>query len=708
MTVINCRKILFLAMLFSSLHSTAQLSKLDSLKKNITTATTTSAGLQAILEFCEGWESFNPDTLYRYTLIARQSATDEHNSDAILLSDYYLAAYLFQKNKVDTALQAIDGVIARAKKTMEYNDTLVKFWLLRGNILQRTSHFDEVLRQDLSLITLAEQHHDTATLIRLYTGIGNVNMRLKKYDEASKWQYKALDLMQSDALKAQCSFVYTNLAIVYYHFSVLNDNKQMEDSIEMNLQKAIEYSRKGNSLTNLANCLSMYGNILAQYKKLEPAEAALTEALNIRKKIGDVFYEIADMISLSSFYENNNNIQKAIDINLQALQLAKENGNDFSSLTTIYSSLGEIYNNEGDYKKYSEVLTERIKLQDSLYKVNTAEAVAEMEAKYDLQKKQTTIMQQQYDLSKKNYFLFGSLLLLLIVAIFSFSLYRNIKQKQKANTLLQSQKLEIETTLADLKSAQAQLIQSEKMASLGEMSAGIAHEIQNPLNFVNNFSEVNSELIKEMKQEIDNGNIEEVKAIADNIDENEQKIIHHGKRADAIVKGMLQHSRGGSGEKEPTDINALADEYLNLSYHGLRAKDNSFNATIKTDFDESIGKVNIVPQDIGRVLLNLFNNAFYAVNEKAKQLPNDYEPTISVSTKKMDNKVTLTVKDNGRGIPQKVLDKIFQPFFTTKPTGQGTGLGLSLSYDIVKAHGGEINVKTKENEGSEFIIQLTV
>jgi signal transduction histidine kinase len=222
------------------------------------------------------------------------------------------------------------------------------------------------------------------------------------------------------------------------------------------------------------------------------------------------------------------------------------------------------------------------------------------------------------------------------------------------------------------------------MASLGELTAGIAHEIQNPLNFVNNFSEVNTELIAEMKAEIVKGNLEEIKLIANDIYENEQKINHHGKRADAIVKGMLQHSRSSTGHNEPTDINALADEYLRLSYHGLRAKDKDFNATMQTDFDKSIGKINLIPQDIGRVLLNLYNNAFYAVAEKKKQQPDGYEPTISVSTKRINNKIAIKVKDNGNGIPQKVLDKIFQPFFTTKSTGQGTGLGLSLSYDIIK------------------------
>ena len=268
------------------------------------------------------------------------------------------------------------------------------------------------------------------------------------------------------------------------------------------------------------------------------------------------------------------------------------------------------------------------------------------------------------------------------------------------------QTAELRNTLDNLKATQSQLIQSEKMASLGELTAGIAHEIQNPLNFVNNFSEVNKELVDELEQEAGKGNLDEVKAIAKDIKENEEKINHHGKRADAIVKNMLQHSRSSSGKKEPTDINALADEYLRLAYHGMRAKDKSFNAKMKTDFDPGVGKINIVPQDIGRVILNLINNAFYVVSEKQNHDLNGYQPTVSVSTKKINGKIEIKVADNGNGIPQKVLDKIFQPFFTTKPTGQGTGLGLSLSYDIVKAHGGEIEVNTKEGEGSEFIIQL--
>ena len=272
---------------------------------------------------------------------------------------------------------------------------------------------------------------------------------------------------------------------------------------------------------------------------------------------------------------------------------------------------------------------------------------------------------------------------------------------------LTQQKEELELALTELRTTQSQLIQSEKMASLGELTAGIAHEIQNPLNFVNNFSEVSKELLDEMEVEMDKGNTDEAKLIITDIKLNLEKINHHGKRADSIVKGMLMHSRTSSGQKEPTDVNALADEYLRLAYHGLRAKDKTFNAKLETDFDTTIGKINLIPQDIGRVILNLLTNAFYAVAEKKKQIGIGYDPTVSVSTKKAGAELEIKVTDNGNGIPQKIIDKIFQPFFTTKPSGQGTGLGLSLCYEIItKVHGGELLVETKEGEGTAFIIHL--
>ncbi|WP_295674463.1 ATP-binding protein [uncultured Mucilaginibacter sp.] len=268
---------------------------------------------------------------------------------------------------------------------------------------------------------------------------------------------------------------------------------------------------------------------------------------------------------------------------------------------------------------------------------------------------------------------------------------------------------ELHQSITELKSTQNQLIQSEKMASLGELTAGIAHEIQNPLNFVNNFSEVSTELTQELKEELRSGHTAEAIAIADDLEQNLDKINHHGKRAGAIVNGMLEHSRKSTGTKEPTDINALADEYFRLSYHGLRAKDKAFNAEMTTNLDGKLPKANIIPQDIGRVLLNLFNNAFYAVYQKQKTAAGDYKPVVTVTTSTGNNQVIIKVKDNGNGIPDETKDKIMQPFFTTKPTGEGTGLGLSLSYDIVvKVHGGTIDLDTKEGRYTEFTVTLPI
>ena len=383
--------------------------------------------------------------------------------------------------------------------------------------------------------------------------------------------------------------------------------------------------------------------------------------------------------------------------------------NDRLDVLRDYKLMAELYKEVGKGDKAAETYAIFVAKQDSLLADQNKYRSISFEAEQQMNDKELSIarLESQNRISSltKN-FLIGIAALFVLIAA---GLYNRFRVKKKANKVL-------EKTLTDLKSTQAQLIQSEKMASLGELTAGIAHEIQNPLNFVNNFSDLNTELIDELTDEAEKGNLEEVKAIAKDLRGNEQKINHHGKRADAIVKGMLQHSRTNSGAKEPTDINALADEYLRLAYHGLRAKDKSFNATMKTDFDQSIGKVDLISQDIGRVILNLITNAFYAVSEKAKSTSTGYEPTVIVRTQKLvppiggkgGQCIEISISDNGPGIPNHILDKIFQPFFTTKPTGQGTGLGLSLSYDIVKAHGGELKVETKEGEGSEFTIILPI
>jgi signal transduction histidine kinase len=378
------------------------------------------------------------------------------------------------------------------------------------------------------------------------------------------------------------------------------------------------------------------------------------------------------------------------------------------TLTTYYIDKKKL-DSALKYQQLTMTINDSLFGSEPLRKVQLL-AIDEQKRVYIAEQKQQEIEQKRNDY-QSNLRFYGLMAALVVFILFGIILYRNNKIQRIANVLLQRQKKETEDTLSDLRATQVQLIQSEKMASLGELTAGIAHEIQNPLNFVNNFSEVNKELLMELKDEMDEGNISDAKAIINDVIENEQKIIHHGKRADAIVKGMLQHSRTSSRQKEFTDINALADEYLRLAYHGLRAKDKSFNAKFETDFDDTIGKINIIPQEMGRLILNLINNAFYAVNEKQKHAstgsaPNGYEPTVTLSTAKQNGKVELKVKDNGNGIPQNMLDKIFQPFFTTKPTGQGTGLGLSLAYDIVKAHGGELKVESNEGVGSEFIVSL--
>ena len=416
------------------------------------------------------------------------------------------------------------------------------------------------------------------------------------------------------------------------------------------------------------------------------------------------FKDLADAyIGLARLYEKENNIDSSIYFANKGFIISQK----ASFKKWVYETgliLSRVYE-KNDARKALYYHKLAIAARDSMFNLQNITQSLNARFNEQLSKQQTQTEKMSYQNKMRTYILLGALTFFLLVAVI---LWRNNRQKQKAKT-------EIEIAYKDLKSAQAQLIQSEKMASLGELTAGIAHEIQNPLNFVNNFSDVNKELVDELQQELKAGKIDDAISIANDIKGNEEKINHHGKRADGIVKGMLQHSRSSSGIKEPTDINALCDEYLRLSYHGLRAKDKSFNAIpinigIETNFDPAVGKVNVIPQDIGRVILNLINNAFYAVAEKKKKRAHEkYEPTVTVTTRKSNGKIQISIKDNGNGIPDAVKEKIFQPFFTTKPTGQGTGLGLSLSYDIVtKGHGGELKVESIEGGGTELITILPI
>ena len=546
---------------------------------------------------------------------------------------------------------------------------------------------------------------------QVYRHTDNNNQQLFHFRESEKFALEVNDVELLTRINWLLGNLYNNL------------NKP--DSALVLEFRALDFNSQSNSKRNRARIYNTIGNIYLKKANYTLAKQSFYEVLKESKENYTPPLFARTCLSISRLFIQEGNKDSSLWYAKKGLEIFQLTG-ALSGLENAYTTHAAVYklrNNIDSAFKYQGLA---IAAKDSL---NNAGKITQFQnIGFDEQLRQKKLEDEKIQFQNKirTYALIGGIAFFMLTA---FLLFRNNRNRKKANTQLQKQKADLQTTLSDLKNTQAQLIQSEKMASLGELTAGIAHEIQNPLNFVNNFSEVNKELIAEMREEIKKGNYDEVNALAKDVEENEEKINHHGKRADAIVKGMLQHSQSSSGVKEPTDINALADEYLRLVYHGLRARDKSFNATMKTDFDEGIGNINIIPQDIGRVILNLITNAFYAVNEKnlsaVATLPTGqagptavkYEPTVSISTKKVEGKVEIKVADNGNGIPQKILDKIFQPFFTTKPTGQGTGLGLSLAYDIVKAHGGELKVETNEGEarpddqvgrGSEFIISLPV
>jgi two-component system NtrC family sensor kinase len=589
-------------------------------------------------------------------------------------------------------------------------------------------------------IAYAQRALDLAKKLNFERGIlyaeGNLNLSLVlsgNYPLALDYSFKALSLAKKIDPSA-VPWAYSLVSWCYYYLGEYNTC--LRYTLEgQKLSKAWELPYGWRDLALVYHSLNQPDSALLYAKKAyEKLKDSLDDG-NIFNILGDAYAGRANYDSALFLYWNGvsvslkNHIESNLIDNYNGIAGAYHATNNFDSaawyskkvlaekiekkypigLLKAANMLADIYGSQNKPDSSLKYLRIALTVKDSLFSREKTIAIQNVAFKEQEKQKEIEASELKYQNQLRMYSLLGGLIALLLIAGI---LLRNNRNKQKANALLQQQKEKVESTLTELKSTQAQLIQSEKMASLGELTAGIAHEIQNPLNFVNNFSEVNTELVGELKTELATGNIQQAIEIADNIKENEEKINHHGKRADAIVKGMLQHSRSSSGVKEPTDINALADEYLRLAYHGLRAKDKDFNATMKTDYDEIIGNIKIIPQDIGRVILNLITNAFYAVTEKKKSAPGDYEPTVTVSTRLVvppsggQRGAEIKVQDNGNGIPQKVLDKIFQPFFTTKPTGEGTGLGLSLSYDIVKAHNGELKVETKEGEGSQFIIQL--
>ncbi len=648
--------------------------KLDRLQLALSNAANDTIRMDAYYNMALYYMETNRDSAVYYDnkciVLAKQLGLKLNEADALGEKGYALIGL----GKYPSALESLSEAIKIAENPASEKSALA---FLRG----RSPH--AIRLYNLGLIELR--------MANLYGVTGNREMEKLR-------SFKVLDYAQAIPDNFLLSLGYMILGESYTYLNQL-DSALFFEQQALKLQAHFDFYNttwKGTVLYNLGNIYLKKGNVTQARNAYLESVASYTAHHNLH-------YLPQAYNALSKLYIRLDKPDSSLFYARKLLETARVLGQP-QPLASSYQALSDVYsnlNNRDSTLKYLKLYTV---LNDSLNNAERKNLLSYQNIGFDQQLRLKSLQEEKNRIQNRTrtYALLAGLGVLLIIGLI---LYRNNQQKQKANKILHDQKQKVEVAYDQLKSTQAQLIQSEKMASLGELTAGIAHEIQNPLNFVNNFSEVNNELIEEMNNEND---INEVRAFGDDIRQNNEKILLHGKRADAIVKSMLEHSRTSTGVKEPTDINKLADEYLRLAYHGLRAKDKSFNAEMKTDFDESIEKINVVPRDIGRVVLNLINNAFYAVNEQKSKNPVSYEPTVCVSTKKEGDHVTITVKDNGSGMPEKIKEKIFQPFFTTKPTGSGTGLGLSLSYDIVKAHGGELKVETKEGEGTEFIIQIPV
>ena len=615
------------------------------------------------------------------------------DSAYIVLGYRFISSFSRSAGNFTKAFESIQLAIAISRK-LNYLKGLASSLTQLADLYRDYGEDGQAMENYQAALDILYKTKDTSGLFNALAAVGGFYFSRQNTFKALEYYNKVLELCAKQKKLSQSEgYVYTWIGMTY---SDINDYGNALQNFEKSLHL---FDSAGNSYET-ANVLNEIGSVHHKQRDFEKALWYHARSVRIADSLNMQGTKPVWLHFLALDYYGLKNYDKAKEINDQALAGFKKIWFDIKMTSDMELLASQIDSARGDgmgayahYKEYAS-LSEKLKGEEIRKEAQKAKFQTEFDKQKLEQEKKDAIANRTRNLQ---YMVIGAILLFGIFLLYGYV------QKNK-------DKKRIEKAYAELKSTQAQLIQSEKMASLGELTAGIAHEIQNPLNFVNNFSEVSVELIEELKSEKAKPKSERddllEEELLNDIAQNLEKINHHGKRADGIVKGMLQHSRSSTSTKEPTDINKLADEYLRLSYHGIRAKDNSFNATLKTDFDESIGTINIIPQDIGRVILNLMTNAFYAVDEKKKQRTPGYEPTVSVSTKKVGDKVLISVTDNGNGIPEAIKEKIFQPFFTTKPTGQGTGLGLSLSYDIVKAHGGELKVETIEGEGTIFIITV--
>ncbi len=620
------------------------------------------------------------------------TAGDTHRRVSLLesLSFAYLSA------NPDTALHYASAGLELARSINDKKGEASCINAL-GNVYFQYGDNPRALEMYLQYLKLKEGFKKPQNLAIAYFNIAGVYTETGDYRLALSYIFKA---MKEDEISKDSA------AILYDNYSLGSNYQRMNryDSALYYIEKSHELAKVMNDKNMMGAILNTFGAIYLQMNDTAKAFQYYQLSIPFTVNVNDNEVLNADYFGLAKIFEKRKQLDSAIFYSQKALAIARDAPYpkqvlEISEYLTGLFKTRKQFDSAFFYKELNTATRDSLFSIDQLKKVYNIK-IQEQERQQALETAKTKFRNQVKT--------FLGIFILAVLAIVAIILWRNNKQKQQANLLLSQQKQKVEQTLTELKSTQALLVQSEKMASLGQLTAGIAHEIQNPLNFINNFSELNSELLSELQTEIGKGNMDEVRDIAHILIENEKKINQHGKRADGIVKGMLQHSQTSSGHPELTDINALAEEYIRLSYHGFQAKNKDFKAVVHSSLDETIEKIEIIPGDIGRVLLNLFNNAFYAVNEKSKQHIRGYSPVVSVVTRKTPGHLELTVEDNGNGIPENLLDKIFHPFFTTKPTGQGTGLGLSLSYDIVKAHGGSITVNTKDGMGTGFIVRLPV
>jgi signal transduction histidine kinase len=672
-----------------------------------------------LIDSVEKWR----DQLFVDKWIALDKAKEDSNRLKTLASIAYSYAFYTEFYNADSALfyaqtaLQLQQKLNASSKNLSSNDSRFVFQLMNlqevvATLMHSLGNYPKSLELRFENLKLAEKTTNKFVLIHVISSITSDYNAMKDYQHELSYGKIADSILHNlnpkDPSYPLSKWEVTAIIISAYLHLNLPDSALIYAN-QLTTLKGLPFQKAylSSAYKLLADCYSAKGDNKTALDYYRFSIANTNEYWLARTHIGMAkLFQKEGKIDSALYYAKRT--LTYYQTNQKTVQSWGENTNFF--IAEISPIIADLYKSNHQLDSAYKYLQLSVTLKDSLYNTDRIRQFQTLTFNESTRRQQ---LDQQSKDAKQDYDnrvrMYGLISIITGILIVTFLLYRNNQHKQKAYSLLQKQKKELETTLGELKNTQKQLVQSEKMASLGELTAGIAHEIQNPLNFVNNFSEINQELLAEINEEIEKGNFDAVKTIINDVNDNEGKISHHGKRADAIVKGMLQHSRSSSGKKEPTNINALADEYLRLAYHGLRAKDKSFNAKMVTDFDPTIGNVNVIPQDTGRVILNLITNAFYAVNEKKMKGIEGYEPTVTVSTKKEGNKLFITVKDNGSGIPEKVKEKIFQPFFTTKPTGEGTGLGLSMSYDIItKGHGGELLVYSEAGKETEFKIILPI